>query len=213
MKDDKKKLLVLGVLVLVMLAVGAFTFLGGKKSAPVATTATTDEGTTVVDDAENAEVTEEEDPNGLRPELSGMIASTYSPRDPFEIPSGADLRGTKPQPKPEPEQPKTQNRPATHTQQTPPLNPLGLGGNLPSLGDSGPGLPIIPAGPTYKVKGILIGKKSIVVFEDEGGNQKLVPIGGSVDGDTKVTNIEKGKVTVIHKGEKKTLTLEEEANK
>jgi type II secretory pathway component PulC len=61
------------------------------------------------------------------------------------------------------------------------------------------------------VRGIVIGNRSVAVFEDENGNQRLIPEGGSVDGQTRVKRIERGRVTVETQGKEKTLTIEEEA--
>jgi type II secretory pathway component PulC len=61
----------------------------------------------------------------------------------------------------------------------------------------------------YQVKGVIVGKKPMAVFEDDNGNQRLVPLGGSLDGDSKVVAIEKGKVRIRHHGKEKTLDLPE----
>ena len=61
----------------------------------------------------------------------------------------------------------------------------------------------------YTLKGVLVGKKPMAVFEDDNGNQRLVPLGGSLDGDSKVVGIEKGKVRIRHRGKDQTHTLPE----
>lgn len=202
--NDKKKLAILGALVVVMLAVGAFSFLGKSKPAPAASA---EVAANEKADEEKAPATEEE---GLTKttEITGMVANHYSPRDPFEAPSGADSAPPRPAP-PVQTKSRSSNNNSQPSGYVDAYRPLPLAGDLGSIGG---GLPLVPTGPTYKVKGVLIGKKPVAVFEDESGNQKLVPLGGSVDGDTKVIKIEKGKVTVSHKGKTKTLALEEIAN-
>ncbi|MBS1713781.1 MAG: hypothetical protein JST30_05535 [Armatimonadetes bacterium] len=94
----------------------------------------------------------------------------------------------------------------------PPVNPLpdGMGNQQ--------GGPVVLQGATplrqpgefaYQVKGVIVGKKPMAVFEDDNGNQRLVPLGGSIDGDSTVTGVEKGKVRIRHKGKDKTLRLSE----
>jgi len=61
----------------------------------------------------------------------------------------------------------------------------------------------------YTLKGVIVGNKPMAVFEDDNGNQRLVPLGGSVDGDSKVVGIEKGKVRIRHRGKDQTHTLPE----
>lgn len=53
----------------------------------------------------------------------------------------------------------------------------------------------------------MTGSKPIAVFSDSNGNQRLVPVGGSLDGDSKVVAVEKGSVTIEHRGKKQRLSL------
>jgi hypothetical protein len=48
----------------------------------------------------------------------------------------------------------------------------------------------------------------MAVFKDSQGNQRIVPLGGYVDADTKVVGIERGKVRVKTRDGEQTLTLE-----
>jgi hypothetical protein len=94
-----------------------------------------------------------------------------------------------------------------------PYNPLPDGGQI---GSPSATTDLTKAAPlrqpnefAYRVKGILNGPKPMAVFEDDSGNQRLVPLGGSVDGDSKVVGIEKGKVHIRHKGKDKVVDLSE----
>ena len=229
MKDDKKKLVILGVLAVVILGVGGFTMMGGGASAPAPTESKpkTEEtadtggktGTTTGEEAKVGEVgpdgklADGTTPVAGAPEqFAGLQAvNDLLPRDPFQAPAG--FKGSKPTPPPTP-QPAPVKPPTTRGPKADPgmkpWSPGPLAGNVP---DGGSPLPSnLPVTPTYKVKGVLLGAKPIVVIEDSNGGQKLVPLGGSIDGDTQVTGIRKGSVTIRHKGKETTLTIEEEAS-
>lgn len=253
MNNDKKKILILGALGLVLVAVGAFSFMGGGSGGgsvvasthtdkapkggstgsaeagaaagsgaeagpsgkPLPATGGTPEGTgtnPVPATGEQGAATPDAT-TGATPENPGALsAMPYVPRDPFLVPSTYAMNVPAPppaQPTP-PKNPKVEApvRPGTNSGYQP-MDPMR--GSLPAPGQSGPaGAPVV-AKPMYRVKGILLGAKPMAVFEDGSGNQKLVPLGGSVDGDTKVVAIEKGKVRVSHKGKEHTLTIDEEA--
>jgi hypothetical protein len=226
MKDDKKKMMILGVLALVMIAVGAFSFMGGGGAAAttevVATTETPTEGTdgdgteAGVEGEEGAEGVEGVD-SGLPTEGDGALALMPLPvRDPFTVPTGLDdrIQAAPPAPVQQTPAPVAQSSnpqpPAMHAGNAPLTPPMG--GGLPSFGEGNDvSLPPVVAKPQYTVKGIILGTKPLAVFEDGDGNQKLVSVGGSVDGDTRVVAIDKGRVTVSYKGKQHTLVIEEEA--
>lgn len=216
MNEDKKKAVVLGVLVVVMLGVGAFTFIGKPKPAPVSSTDTSnensDEGTVIAE----GESTEEGNADPVTA-LNNIGLSAYSARDPFETPAGAKVETTPPVQNTPPPKVAT-NTPSPMAGGNRPFNPLdGWDGPLPT-GTTSAGNGSIPGPnaavelkPRYRVMGVIVGAKSMAVFEDSDGNQKLVSVGGAVDGDTKVTAIERGKVTVSHRGKQQTLVIQEEA--
>lgn len=95
----------------------------------------------------------------------------------------------------------------------------GLTGNFPVIPNStgvvpqagGPGLP--DAGMPnidefpYTVTGTVQGNHPCVLFTDKAGKQKLVPVGGSIDGDSQVISISNGKVTVVHNKKTKTFPV------
>lgn len=215
MTKEKKQILILVVLAIVVLGVGAFQFVGTKPAPAVATNSETpvDEEATTVDEADPSLLVDE---NGVPlPTLNaaGQEIVALAPRDPFQVPS-SELTANAPQVPPAPVQ--NISPPVTR-----PSNPRGndpyippMSGSLPSGGSgfagSGP-VAIVESVPNYRVMGVIIGEKPMAVFEDEKGNQRLVPLGGSIDGDTTVTKIERGKVTLRHRGKDKTLVIQEEA--
>ncbi len=241
MNQDKKKLAVLGVLVLVVLGIGAFTMMGGSPApAPVEETVAAEDpnaagdgtGEGLPEDGTAPEmvpvldpVTGEPviDPETGEPKMepkkdpNNLLAMVELPqRDPFAPPAGAVVDNAPP-PTPAPvEPPKPRNEPARpagnpdgYAPMAPPAMPGSLAGGPIGGGDSAPAL--TPQVPRYRIKGVVIGARPLAVFEDSDGNQKLVGLGGSVDGETTVTGIEKGRVTVKTNGKEKVLVLEEEA--
>lgn len=226
MTNDKKKTLVVAGLGVLLLAVGAFQFIGkgsgsqapasqAKKQAAAASVYSNgkDDKSITKDDADN-------DPQ--RQMLMAMVKDPLPHRDPFQ-PIGA----------PEPQDSNPAQQPVTQPAQpvqavkhngggrnsnyggapVPPFEPL-PGGT--QIGAPGNGANLTKAAPlrqpsefAYKVRGILNGPKPMAVFEDDSGNQRLVPLGGSVDGDSKVVGIEKGKVHIRHKGKDKVVDLTE----
>ena len=231
---EQKKLMVLGALFVVMLAVGAFQFIP-KGSPPAATTEATEaDENTVVADAEStdSESTTGDDPvegeDGAEPgegeaEVEGLAVNALGePIDPLNARDPFTQTGFTPEdinPPVEDEKPPVQ-------QTTPPRNPGGSSGSEPLNpggfdpmpggwpgGPTGPieTTPIEEPEPTYLVKGVLVGRKPMAVFEDDKGNQRLVPLGGAVDGDTRVVSIERGQVTVERHGKEQILVIQEEA--
>lgn len=214
MTKDKKQIIVIGSLGAVLVAVGAFQFLSGPKVE-----------IEVDAEANSAAAAEQQARDVLDGALARLVPGELSPRDPFQ-PVGWQAP---PQPAGATETPTPTmtsgggSRPSGGGSSgfIPPMNPLpggfpGFGGSLPDP-SSGIGLlpqagaPPVP-GSGYSVKGVVVGDKPMAVFEDSAGNQRLVPLGGSIDGDTQVTGIERGKVTVKHRGKEKTMTIEEGSN-
>lgn len=215
--DDKKKIAILGGLFLVMIAVGAFQFAkGGSTDAPAepvakATEASAETETEVVanteaskaEGAEGAEIGE-----GVDPAL--IAAARLNPRDPFD--GSAWDANLKPAPTVTPPAPKITSpiRPAGMTGSG--FKPIPIGeGALPTPEGSStpiPGgkLPSIEDFP-YTVAGTMVGDRPCVLLTDSTGKQKLVNVGGSIDGDSQVMSISKGAVTVKHRGKTKTFRV------
>lgn len=217
MKDDKKKLLILGALAVVILAVGGFTLMGGQPATPAASTSETkvDEANGTGTGTEVAEETSgTDDANGATApakQFAGLQAvNDLAPRDPFQAPAGFKTAKAVPPPTPQPTPVKATHTGPKNDPGLKPWNPGPLAGTVPGGGQPLP--QNLPVTPTYKVKGVLMGAKPLAVIEDSNGGQKLVPLGGSIDGDTQVTGIRKGQVTIRHKGKETTLTIEEEAS-
>ena len=202
MKGDKKKIMVLGLLALVIVCVGAFSFMGGGS-----TPASADSGKK--DEKKDEQVAAKDEDEGPK---NPLYAAELPQRDPFQI---GHLAGTSPQPDmttppaPSLPAPKSTTRKPVRRSSAPDFTvpPVTLGGNLPGAGSP---LTLSPAGPdpsafNYQVSGVIVGKRPAAVFTDSQGNQRLVPVGGSLDGDSKVVSIDKGQVTVEHRG--KTLRI------
>ncbi|MCC7229565.1 MAG: hypothetical protein IT203_04160 [Fimbriimonadaceae bacterium] len=213
MKDDKKKLIVLGVLFAVILCVGAFSFLGGSPPPPAPVAAKKEEvsndGTTVKLDEHGNPIPGSE---GEEPPQNPLYAEALPQRDPFQL---RPLEGeaepqnpivhqpSLPQPKPGGSTRRPSDGPGYRPYQPPPL-----AGSLPGTG----GLSLNPSGPdpstfNYTLSGTMTGGPNpVAVFTDSSGNQRLVPVGGSLDGDSKVVSVEKGSVTIEHRGKKQRLS-------
>ncbi len=81
------------------------------------------------------------------------------------------------------------------------------GGGVPLPNGAGQKMPSIDDFP-YTVSGTVMGERPCVVITENGsGQQKLVPVGGSIDGDSQVVSISKGTVTVRHRGKTKSFPV------
>lgn len=221
MKDDKKKFIVLGALVAVILGVGAFSFLGGGSTPPPAAEASkTDkakEGDKVAKvDADGNPIV---DGDGAEPPKNPLYAMDLPQRDPFAegslanekgIPGLPDPgRGPQTAPTPAPSRPVRKSG-GGRSMEIPPYRPGGLTGQLPGVGSGT--VSIDPTAPdtssfSYSLSGTMNGAKKVAVFTDTNGNQRMVPEGGSLDGDSKVVAIDKGSVTIEHRGKKQRVSL------
>ena len=214
MKDDKKKLVVLGVLLVVMLAVGAFTFMSGGSSQPVVASnpeTGSANGEVVKVDANGETATDSH--AGSVPELVGedlpknpLYAADLPQRDPFVTTLAGASRTSFVNP---PTTSPVRRTPRTTSYGTVAPYVPSIGGSLPGAGS----VTVTPSGPDpsqfgYTVSGVITGGgKPAAVFTDSSGNQRLVPVGGSLDGDSKVVAIDRGNVTIEHRGKKQRLSL------
>jgi hypothetical protein len=212
MTKEKKQYVILGVLGVVVLGVGAFQLTGMNK--PSAAASSVDVGSSTANQSavdpelnglrsgngtEVAANTEEADFNER---LKEILKATTRKRDPFSPVDEEDFIKA--------DEKKLPPRPPRGAQVNA-LNPLQ--GEVPLVpgGFDGSSLPSnIQPVPEYKLKGVLLGNQKLAVLENADGQQKLVPVGGSLDGDTVVSSIEKGKVTIQRKDQAKILGLEEE---
>lgn len=179
----------LGALGFIIVGVGAFQFMGGsstpvKKKPPVAAPAAAD--ATADNQVKNP-----------------AFAMALPPRDPFKPP--ADSGEATPQAKP-----------TLPTPQAEKPRPRSLGGRLstevlPSPGGSTSIAPLNPGVEAprfgYRLSGLISGRHPAAVFTDSSGAQRLVPLSGSLDGDTQLVAVEKGRAVVSFRGKHLKLSL------
>lgn len=184
MNREKKQLVVVGVLVVLVLGIGAFQFTRQDAPPPPASTK---EKAKSVDETEKTAV-----PTKNYPELMDL-----QQRDPFEI--AAFVAGSNPQPT---IAPIPKPAPVSGTVITDPSK-KGLdalpGPELPwQAGGIGDVKPIEPPKPVfgYTLVGIVEGAHPMAVFQDEKGNQQLVEAGQSIGSSATITHISRGKVRV-----------------
>lgn len=198
--NEKHKVAVVAALGVLVLGIGAFQFANlGNSEPPKPKPEETK-------DAVAADATTETPPDPM----AGLFALNMKPRDPFQEESLPQIEGTTPpaQPTPPPTNPGPRVRPPRPLggdinpwdPGAPPLpGANGAGGNL------NPSAPLVnPDEPTFRFNGVILGTRPAAVMVDGSGNQRLVTVGGSLDGDSQLVGVEKGKVTVRRKG--KTLT-------
>lgn len=239
MDKQKKQTAIMGVLLLVLVAVGAFQFMGPKPAAPATETAASesDSGTTPTTgsaiEAGSGDQVATIQGEGAETSIDPMASTPLAVRDPF-LPTGMAQAAAKDNaeagqktaapvsPPVVQANPQTVSRPnASIGGNVPFVNPFpnehpsGLG-QLPQVGSmsGGPsaGPNIEPAKRSgYKVVGTIVGKQKMVVLEDPDGNQVLVPEGKKTpDGKARVVGVQKGKAKVSQEGQVKMLGLEEE---
>lgn len=234
MKGDKKKIVVLAALGVVILCVGAFQIMSSSSSAPTPVKESSAKNEDKADGKESGEKAahdsaaaeysaDESGENGVvasegaetKDPLRQLYSMNLSIRDPFASVTPLPITDTGPK------NPSTSNPPRTTRggssmggMTVPPFDPNSLPGGLPpiggnpeALGNGGqPGLALPPAGPAYSVSGVIRGEKNAAVISDAQGNQQLVREGQDIDGDAKVVSVQKNKV-VIRKKDGKTITL------
>jgi hypothetical protein len=182
--DEKKKLMVLGGLFVVLIGVGVFVMRPkGEDPQPAPK-----EETTAADLTEKLPIEQ-----GTRtPGLTAM-----GERDPFSVPlTPATI---------------TPRITGNAGKLTPPK--VKINGSITDLPPQGGGIAkngegmdpnkvVTPAIPpfTYTVSGVVIGRKPAAVFKDAQGNQKLISQGSKLDEDTKVESINLRFVAVSYHG-------------
>jgi hypothetical protein len=195
MQDDKKKLIVVVALAVVILAVGVFQFTsGGSQPAPI--TSKKDE----------KKVVPEEQPEPLK---NPMFAADLRPRDPFKEPASIAAAQTKPN---VPQAPVGKINPPS---QMPDVT-FDKTGSFGQAGPLGPVGPVVVEPPVpqfgYRLSGVMLGAKPMAVFTDLQGNQRLILLGGALDPESKVLSITKDAVEVMFHGKTLRLTVEGNPN-
>jgi hypothetical protein len=207
--DEKKKLIVIGALTVVMLGIGAFQIVKGSSHAPAAApTAVASTAKTASSESDATSSTNKDDSQAAQ-QANDLVKGSYPAHDPFK--PLVDANGTPP----------AQNNlqtppPATKLVRAPkseafPAFPISKDpGQLPvASAQGGVTTPIKPPAPEfgYKLAGVIMGKKPCAVFVDAQGAQHLVELGGSLDGDTRLVDLDRGHVVLRVKDQTKTLTL------
>ena len=238
MDKQKKQTMIVGALLLVLVAVGAFQFMGGGGgSAPAATVDATEDSAdaakTAADTTENS--TSETATSDAAAALGAagaqqLVQSSLAVRDPF-LPTSSAMHAAAETAKTSEQSAQPVNQPSQNVASNgsragggfaPPINPFpgvipdGLGqlppaGGSSSIGLNHDGAPAVPKREGYKVTGTIVGKQKMVVLEDPDGNQILVREGQAApDGKTKVVDVQKGKAKVKQGNQVKILGLEED---
>jgi hypothetical protein len=186
MNREKKQLVVVGVLVVLVLSVGAFQFT--RKDPPPPPSTKTEKAKA------KDKVAEIDEQKVKYPELMAM-----QPKDPFAIASF--VAGSNP---PEPTPP-VQPNPTVGGTKVPkaakefnPIPPGDITWNPGGVKPTGEIKPEEPPKPVfgYSLVGIVEGSHPMAVFEDGKGNQRLVETGQSVGSSATVLSISRGKVRV-----------------
>jgi hypothetical protein len=209
--DEKKKLMVVGVLVVVIACVGGFNLLKGKGAAAPAPVTTAPTGATPPTGATGSTPSAAlpavgkdgavpGQPAGATTVKNPQVANDLPSRDPFNPPADATVH-VPTFPKANPMKPFR-----TSGLDNPAMKPLPLSGsNLTALPTSGgmssstaPKVDDKPFG--YRVVGEISGDRPAVMLEDGSGNQKLVPVGSAIDGDSRVKRVDNGAVVIEYRG-------------
>jgi hypothetical protein len=188
MNRDKKQLIVVGVLVVLILSVGAFQFLRKTEAPPPAPS------------KKEVKVTKDNEKATKAKDIKNPQFGPLNPKDPFEI--AAFVAGPPdpvivPQPvkKPDIGGTKIPEISKTHIKEL----PFGNDSNSNTVLPPGGGVPpMAPPEPKfeYSLIGIVEGKHPMAVFDDGKGNQQLVEAGQSVGPSATVIAISRGKVRV-----------------
>lgn len=183
MNREKKQIVVVAVLAVMVLGVGAFQFMNASSEpAPVATKA-----------EEKKDDKKSDKPQGPKNPQFRPLAI----KDPFETATFAmSHEDPTPTPPKDPTPPKQD-----HTGGSRPIklpgSPAGTGWDFP-VGGNPEVKPVEPEKPVfgYRVVGVVEGAYPAVVFEDSKGNQQLVEIGQGIGPNATVIGINRGKVRI-----------------
>lgn len=200
--DDKQKTIAVVVLAVVVVGVGAFQFLGSGSSAP--TKKAKGSKNTVSDVKASVGKSAVKDTLLVK---NPLFSNPLPARDPFQA---GKITGILPPPDAASKagDPRRIRVPGQATT-IPPIDPTNLRGPIAM-----PGGPLTTGLATPKpdvfsmsLAAVIMGDRPAAVFQDEQGNQRLVTLGGNIDGDSVVTGISRGRVKVSHKGKTVTLTV------
>lgn len=221
MDKEKQKFLLVGVLGAVLLAIGVFQFatLGGESPRPARKTAESSEASEPAPALEVAPVAAPETPSesDQPPAFQGL----YAARDPFAVvplapsltPTPREETASAPPPTrtaPRRSEPSGPRGPESFDRSSiPPLDPLP--GAAPNPGEGvalTPGTPLRnPDELPYTLCGVLLGDRPVAILRSDEGHQKMVPLGGKIDGRAQIVEISRGKVTIEHDGKREVLRM------
>jgi len=189
MTKQKKQMIVIGVLLLAVLAVGAFQFMGPKPKPAV---------------AEDADKAKEDQTlvaaNTIDPVAAAidvLLNQPGSPRDPF-VPQAVLI-----DPEPDRVPPQVIVRPPDEITGGTPVNPGGPGGSFTGQ----IGTEVIPDSAPFTLRGVMIGRKNLAVIELAGGRQILVAEGEKFGTDSTVLAVSENEVVIKVNGKVQTLPL------
>lgn len=205
--DDKQKTMAVGALFVLVIGIGAFQFMGGALSGPREKA----KGTKVASaDGKTGSTKQGKKGDKGTTVRNPLFAAALPARDPFE--AGHITNAALPEATDASNKGNRLRIPGNRNISVPPYEPLG--GRLPSgLPDvRSPGSLTKPDEFTMSLSAVIMGDRPAAVFQDEEGNQRTVTLGGAVDGESRITRIERGRVTVARKGKTVTLTVGAKTN-
>jgi len=193
MSKDKKQLVVFGALLLVVVAIGAFQFMG-KEEPKTDSVAIAESSTKGIDEILDPEIKVEKDPVDL---VLENLLGPKDERDPF-IAQGMVENTAVAKP--------VLDKPAVRQ----PESELGPTGEIPwPVGDEALQSGFALDEPPYTLRGVVIGNKTLAVLENSEGSQFMVVPGQTLsESETKILAVEDGKVIVDYRGRVKELTLQ-----
>lgn len=212
--SDKKKLIVVSALAVVIFGIGAFQLVSMNAGPDVASAKAKPKEPAVTPEPRDA----------TTDEMATMLAQVLPERDPFRPGRLNSLIPDEPEPvKTEP----VRTQPVARRNNPPrplvnrgggdilpllPPMPSTMAGGLAAQAPGGmnvqPGAPLRQPGEfAYNLSGVVLGRKPVAVLRDDQGNERLVPLGGQIDSRSRLEKIEDGKVTIRHNGKTVTLTI------
>jgi hypothetical protein len=205
MNREKKQLIAVGAMVVMILGIGAFQMMQGSGAPPPAPTEAKKESELEEDKDKKPEIKNPEVASPLRRRDPFMMASFANDEEAFEVPAPVA-------PKPEVKRPKVlPGRPSHsngHTKFEFDGDELPVAGSLNERSE-GP-KPIVPEVKFgYTLIGILDGVRDVAVFQDAAGNQRMVPVGQAIDGDATLLSVSRGSVRVKFHAQTLVLTIGE----
>ncbi len=203
--SDKKKVLILGVMGVVLFGVGAFQFIGTGAPAPSSNKKETDKATqetTAEAGAAKSDNVYAGAPLTQRDPFAPQIAPKVDPNQVAanSTPKPSPTRGLDPMGAPVPPMPPMAGDMGSLPQPSQYPNGQNPGENTGNGASNG------GAEPSFRLSGVVIGDRPIAVIQVDGGKQRMVRVGDSVSGQ-KVSSITRRGVVLEGNGQRTTLSL------